>query len=127
MSKARLDKDKTAKPKTRIVSHVREGARQGAGMLVQPELEDIESGKRIPLVDNQGRPFTPPFAVGDLVMHRASFLRAIGWYTDVPVNGIVKGYGELGPNYPLVLWSDAVDPTSVNAMNIILEGKPDYS
>jgi len=50
--KARLDTDGTAKPLTRIVTHVREHEEicvdSGAPLLVNAEYED-ESGKRVPL------------------------------------------------------------------------------
>ena len=47
--RARLDADKTAKPKTRIIHHPDIGKLVGPSIpLVHPEYED-ENGKRIPL------------------------------------------------------------------------------
>lgn len=49
-AKARLDADGTAKPKTRIIQHPKEGWCIGPGMaLRKPELENTETGERIPL------------------------------------------------------------------------------
>ncbi len=52
--RARLDADKTAKPRTRIVTHVEVGERcsiAGPGIpLLNPEYVDDETGERTPLV-----------------------------------------------------------------------------
>lgn len=49
-AKARLDADKTAKPKTRIVHHPPPGKLAGPGIPpVDPELEDVATGARTPL------------------------------------------------------------------------------
>lgn len=51
-AKARLDADRTAKPKTRIIHHPRAGKLVWPGMgLARPELEEIETGKRTPIHD----------------------------------------------------------------------------
>lgn len=58
------------------------------------------------------------FEKGDIVCHRASFLRSISWYTDVPINGKVVDAGD--PEMPLVLWCDRDEPCRINAKNILL-------
>jgi|SRR5271165_3805265 len=50
---ARLDEDRTAKPKTRLVGHVKAGERVGPG-LVQPDaIEDTTTGERTSLLDEK--------------------------------------------------------------------------
>jgi hypothetical protein len=49
--RARLDADGTAKPKTRIIDHPKQGDCVGPGMaLKDPELENLETGERTSLV-----------------------------------------------------------------------------
>jgi hypothetical protein len=53
---ARIDADKRAKPKTRLIHHPSGGKLAGPGMpLVDPELEDVDSGARTPLVSRPTR------------------------------------------------------------------------
>jgi hypothetical protein len=64
------------------------------------------------------------FKVGDVVKFKASFLQSVQWYTDVPMNGVVKEllkYGNV-----LVAWCDGYE-SGVHPKNIMLNGKPDYS
>ena len=58
------------------------------------------------------------FSVGDVVCHRAAFLRSIGWYTDVPMNGEVR---EVGPRFLKVVWNDQpdADPQRILPANVI--------
>ena len=44
------------------------------------------------------------FNVGDIVKHTGEHLRSIGWYTDVPKNGIVRSTNKDG--WPRVQWCD---------------------
>lgn len=47
--KARLDADRTAKPKTRLLGHARAGDCVGPGSVNADTLEDTGTGKRTPL------------------------------------------------------------------------------
>ena len=74
------------------------------------------------------------FGVGDIVKHRASFLKSVGWYTDVPRDGIVRGLSEQlqtdGVPFPRVQWCDRpedTDGTLINPHNIMPAKSPDYS
>ena len=47
------------------------------------------------------------FAVGDIVRHTGKFLRSVGWYTEVPINGRIISVQPLGTIVLyLVEWSD---------------------
>jgi hypothetical protein len=46
---ARLDADRTAKPKTRLVGHAKRGDCVGPGSVQPDALEDTATGKRTPL------------------------------------------------------------------------------
>ncbi len=52
----------------------------------------------------------PKFKKGDIVKHKASFLRSCAWYTNVPINGLVTGYNDMG--MPMVVWNDQSDEES---------------
>jgi hypothetical protein len=64
------------------------------------------------------------FEVGDIVCYRSSFLRSIGWYTDVPINGrVVSAQHGACPGcegFPKVQWCDRDDAIAVNPANLIL-------
>lgn len=66
------------------------------------------------------------FRVGDKVKYKGNFLRSIGWYTDVPKDGIVV---DAKPgNYVRVLWNEFVEePLPVHVKNITLANKADNS
>lgn len=49
---------------------------------------------------------TTNFKVGDIVCHRAGFLRSVGWYTDVPINGRVEAITNEYMGIVQVEWSD---------------------
>ena len=70
---------------------------------------------------------TSEFSVGQIVKHKAKFLKSIGWYTDVPRNGIVRGFNSL--DMPRVQWCDSDDETGVaiHPGNIMPDSKADYS
>ena len=51
MNKARLDNDRTAKPKTRLIAHGQSG--QCSPHLIPEALENMETGERIPLASNK--------------------------------------------------------------------------
>lgn len=63
------------------------------------------------------------FIAGDIVKFKGSFLRSVGWYTDVPRNGKVS---EVHEQHVKVGWCDGHD-SSVHVKNIMLDGKPDLS
>lgn len=70
------------------------------------------------------------FKVGDIVKHKASFLRSIGWYFDVPINGKVISLNK--NNWPKVFWNTEEelsdeDGTLINPVNIMMAKDPDYS
>jgi hypothetical protein len=61
-----------------------------------------------------------PFKVGDVVCHKAAFLRSVGWFTEVPINGRVNRLRQFGANtWPVVEWADG-NAGMVNPANIIL-------
>ncbi len=62
------------------------------------------------------------FNVGDIVCHRASFLRSIGWHTNVPINGRVKQVHDGSPLRLTVEWSDG-ETQCIVASNVILESR----
>ena len=47
---------------------------------------------------------------GDIVRHTTKFLRSVGWYTNVPINGCVREVRDENSGYfsgfPVVEWSD---------------------
>lgn len=51
---------------------------------------------------------TMQFKIGDIVCYRSKFLRDIGWFTDVPINGKVTECEQLkeGRQKLLVEWCD---------------------
>ena len=55
------------------------------------------------------------FSVGDIVRHTGEFLRSVGWYTNVPINGKVTNVSD---RYVYVLWSDRNKPKPINPANI---------
>jgi len=48
------------------------------------------------------------FAVGDIVRHTSTFLRSVGWFTNVPRNGVVVEVLIVGfmDGWPVVEWCD---------------------
>ena len=63
------------------------------------------------------------FQQGDIVRHRAEFLRSISWYTDVPKDGLVVSVGESSGGVPAIVvvqWNDRDegDFTRILATNI---------
>jgi len=63
------------------------------------------------------------FSEGDIVKHKAEFLRSVGWYTDVPVNGQVVKAEELRSGQILTVdWSDGIT-SKILANNVVLAGK----
>lgn len=66
---------------------------------------------------------------GDIVKHKASFLRSVGWYTDVPINGLVVQDQETADSPVRVHWNDADDGhiTPILPSNILPWRKPDNS
>jgi hypothetical protein len=66
------------------------------------------------------------FKVGDIIVHKSSFLRSVGWYIDVPINGKVLEVEEPdkhGWQMVTVQWNDRESPIRVNAGNLILESE----
>lgn len=61
------------------------------------------------------------FKVGDVVCYRAGWLRSVGWYTDVPINGEVTHLDRLGDQVLVeVVWADGREiPRRVLASNLI--------
>jgi len=65
------------------------------------------------------------FKVGDIVKHKASFLKSIGWYTGVPRDGKVVKVSE---SVVSVMWAgEWKGPTNILPCNIMLASSPDYS
>lgn len=60
---------------------------------------------------------TTTFKVGDIVCHKATYLRNTGWYTNVPVNGKVVA---LSSGFLSVLWCDRDQDSLIHPANIIL-------
>jgi hypothetical protein len=60
---------------------------------------------------------TTKFKPGDIVCHKAAFLRSACWYTNVPINGRVEA---VDPGMLTVLWCDSQKPGRVLAANVIL-------
>ena len=73
------------------------------------------------------------FKVGDIVKHKASFLKSIGWYTGVPVNGEVVSSKhnddtQLDSGYISVMWAgEWKGPTTILACNVMLAKDSDTS
>jgi hypothetical protein len=66
------------------------------------------------------------FKVGDIVKHKSSFLKSIGWYMDVPIDGKVMSIDErIG--WPRVQWCDDDRSMLINPANIMMANEPDYS
>lgn len=81
---------------------------------------------------------TTTFKKGDIVCHKAEFLRSIGWHTNVPINGKVleacpNGVTALHWETPtkaepvripsgvaVVQWNDQKDPVLIRMSNLIL-------
>jgi hypothetical protein len=62
------------------------------------------------------------FTRGDVVCHKAAFLRSCGWYTNVPKNGIVTAVDNgLAPDRQIltVAWSDG-ETMKILSSNVIL-------
>lgn len=59
---------------------------------------------------------TTTFKIGDIVCHKATFLRNIGWYTNVPRNGKVTA---VDGDMLSVHWCDREDPARILAVNVI--------
>ena len=58
------------------------------------------------------------YEVGDIVRHAGRFLRSAGWYTDVPVNGLITAVKPLGDWQLLsVTWSDG-EKTRIIGQNV---------
>lgn len=64
---------------------------------------------------------------GDIVKHKASFLRNTGWLTGVPIDGLVVADQEEHEDLVRVQWCDAEEAVGVHPGNILLSGIPDYS
>lgn len=60
---------------------------------------------------------TSTFKPGDIVCHKAAFLRSVGWYTNVPINGKVL---EVDGDLLTVHWNDQDEPTRIRRTNVIL-------
>lgn len=61
------------------------------------------------------------FQVGDIVCHTSKFLRAVGWFVNVPQNGRVEATDD--DEIVTVMWCDADKPVRVNAGNLIMYAK----
>jgi hypothetical protein len=66
----------------------------------------------------------PEYKVGDLVKHKAEFLRNTGWITNVPINGIVK---HVDGDRLKVQWCDVKHAALILACNVVPYDAPDYS
>ena len=64
---------------------------------------------------------TYTYKKGDLIKHRASFLRNTGWYTNVPIDGKVTDPmdGQMDDRYLMVQWCDSDVPVMISR-NVIL-------
>lgn len=70
------------------------------------------------------------FKVGDIVKHKASFLKSVGWYTNVPVNGKVvkvESPAMLGMPCVQVDWGDGSASRPIRESDILPASSPDYS
>ena len=68
------------------------------------------------------------FKVGDIVKHKASFLKSTGWYTNVPTNGEVKAT-TLSGEYVHIQWCNrpSNELAAIRVCNIMFAKDPDYS
>lgn len=64
---------------------------------------------------------TTTFKLGELVCYRASFLRSISWFTNVPIDGKIVDVSD--PEMPGIHWCDRDEPIRVNAKNLILKSE----
>lgn len=60
---------------------------------------------------------TTEFKKGDIVCHKAKFLRDIGWFTNVPINAKVLAVDE---DLVTVQWNDRDEPNRIHRGNLIL-------
>lgn len=60
---------------------------------------------------------TLTFKPGDIVCHKAVFLRAICWYTNVPTNGKVQ---EVDGDLLTVHWNDRETHSRIHKSSVIL-------
>lgn len=60
---------------------------------------------------------TETFKSGDIVCHKAAFLRAVQWHTNVPINGKIVTVSD---HLALVRWNNEDKPTYIRDSNIIL-------
>jgi hypothetical protein len=61
------------------------------------------------------------FTVGDIVCHRAAFLRSCGWYTNVPKNGRVTNVENMSKYQLLTVeWTNDEAPSKILSANVIL-------
>lgn len=69
---------------------------------------------------------------GDLVKHTAKFLKSIGWFSGVPINGRVEsveaepGFYGVSACYLTVKWSDG-NTNRIRASNVMPYDRPDTS
>lgn len=66
------------------------------------------------------------FEVGDEVKYTSKFLKSVGGYTGWPQKGKVTGRSEEIADFIRVMWDNGHE-CLVNAGNIMLGKKPDYS
>ena len=61
----------------------------------------------------------PPYHKGDIVRHKAAFLRSTGWYTNVPINGqVLEASKKIDDHQLLVIeWSDG-ETLSILSANV---------
>lgn len=64
---------------------------------------------------------TNTFKKDDLVCYKSTFLRSVGWLTDVPIDG--KVVDDTNARFPVVHWCDREEPIAVNAANLILKSE----
>lgn len=64
---------------------------------------------------------------GDIVKHKAAFLRNTGWFTGVPVDGLVVENQQATDDLVRVQWCDAEEAVGILSANILLSGTPDHS
>ena len=69
------------------------------------------------------------FNVGDIVRYKASFLRSVGWYTNVPDRGEVVSTKSTIKSLELikVKWPGDAQPMSILSSNLVLAGRLDPS
>jgi hypothetical protein len=62
-----------------------------------------------------------PFHVGQVVRHKAAFLRSIQWSTDVPINGAIVSISDhpFGNSWLVrVQWCDQDEPRGILSCNL---------